>query len=59
MSTFWEKVAHSVYRMFSLYFDNVILVLFHFSFEVETLVLVASVPGHCLPFTIYFIVTQS
>ena len=30
----------------------VILVLYHFGFEGETLVLIASVPGHCLSFTV-------
>ena len=29
----------------------VILVILHFGFEGWTLVLIASVPGHCLPFT--------
>ena len=37
--------------MFSLYFDIVILVISHFGFEGWTLVLIASVPGHCLSFT--------
>ena len=37
--------------MLSLYFDIVILVISHFSFEGGTLVLVASDPGHCLSFT--------
>ena len=53
MATFWERAAHSVYRMFSLYFDIVILVISHFVFEGGTLVLIATVPGHCLPFTSY------
>ena len=48
MATFWERAAHSVYRMFSLYFDIVIVVISHFGFEGGTLVLIASVPGHCL-----------
>ena len=51
MATFWERAAHSVYRMLSLYFDIVILVIFHFGFEGGTLVLIALVPGHCLYFT--------
>ena len=34
--------------MFSLYFDIVILVISHFGFEGRTLILIASVPGHCL-----------
>ena len=44
MATFWERAAHSVYHMFSLYFD--------FGFECGTLVLIASFPGHCLHFTL-------
>ena len=39
--------------MFSLYFDIVILVISHFGFEGRTLILIASVPGHCLFFTFY------
>ena len=31
----------------------VILVISHFGFEGGTLVLIASVPGHCLSFTLY------
>ena len=27
VATFWERAAHSVYHMFSLYFDIVILVI--------------------------------
>ena len=34
--------------MFSLYY--VYLLFFHFGFEGGTLGLIASVPGHCLPF---------
>ena len=49
MTTFWEIAAHSVDRIFSF----VILVIFHFGFEVGTLVPIALVPGHCLPFTFY------
>ena len=41
MATFWERAAHSVYRMLSLYFDL-------FGFEGGTLVLIATIPGHCL-----------
>ena len=43
-----------VYSMFSLYFDLkkiVFLVISHIGFEGGTLVLIASVPGHCLLFT--------
>ena len=53
MATFLERAARSVYRMFSLYFDIVILVISHFDFEGGTLVLIASVPGHCLSLTFY------
>ena len=42
MAIFWERAAHSVYRMFCLNFIY---------FESGTLVLIASVPGHCLSFT--------
>ena len=48
MATVLERAAHSVYRMFFLYFDIVILAIFHFGFAGETLVLIASVIGHCL-----------
>ena len=43
VATFWERAAHLVNRMFSLYF--VILVISHFGFEGGTLVLIASAPG--------------
>ena len=49
MATSWEKAAHSVY---SLYFGIVILVISHFGFEGGTLVLIASVLGHCIDFTV-------
>ena len=45
---FGERAAHSVYRMFSFYFDIVIFVISHFGFEGGTFVLI--VPGHCLSF---------
>ena len=50
MATFWERVAHSVNRTYSLLclFDS------HFGFEGGTLVLIASVPAHCLPLIFYF-----
>ena len=54
MATFWERAAHLVYSMFSLYFD----IVFNFSyfppfgFKGETLVLIASLPGLCLSFTL-------
>ena len=53
MATFCERAAYSVYRMFSLYCDMILLVISHFNFEGRTLVLIASVPGHCLSFTFY------
>ena len=37
--------------MFSLYFDFVILEMSHFGFDGGTLVLIASLPCHCLSFT--------
>ena len=40
MATFWERAAHSVYRMCSLCFDIVILVFPHFGFEGGTLALI-------------------
>ena len=40
--------------MFPLYFDVLkVLVIFHFSFYGGTLVLIASFPGHCLPFFLF------
>ena len=53
MATFWKRAAHSVNRMFSLLCLSVALDVSHFGFEGRTLVLIASVPGHCLPFTFY------
>ena len=53
MTTFWERAAHSVYRMLSLLCLFVALGVSHFGFEGGTLVLIASVPGHCLHFTSY------
>ena len=50
MATFWDRAAHSVYCMFYLYFD-LILVISNFGFEGGTLVLIALVPGHCLSLT--------
>ena len=49
-------MAQSVNRMFSLLFLSVALVFSHFGFAGRTLVLIASVAGHCLPFT--FLSTQ-
>ena len=52
MATFWERATHSVYRMFSMYFDIVILVISHFGFKGGTLVLIALIPSHCCSFTL-------
>ena len=55
MATFWGENC-SVYRMFPLYFDFiVILVISHFGFEGGPLLLnlIASVLGHCLSFTFH------
>ena len=51
-ATFWERATHSVYCMFSVFELIVILVISHFGFEGRTLGLIASVPGHCLSFTL-------
>ena len=51
MATFWGRADRSVYHIFSLYFDIVILVISYFGFDGGTLVLIAPVPGNCLPFT--------
>ena len=40
-------------KMFKLVRKMTIIVLHLFGFETKTLVLVASVPGHCLPLTFY------
>ena len=50
VATFWERAAHSVNRMFTLLCLFVALIVSHFGFEGGTLVLIASVPDHCLPF---------
>ena len=44
VATFWERAAHSVDHMFSLYFDY----FSHFGFEVGIWVLIAPVPGLCI-----------
>ena len=41
--------------MFSLYFDLCNLSISHFGFEDGTLVLIASVPGHGLPFFLFWV----
>ena len=57
MATVLERAANSVNRVFSLLCIFVALVVSHFGFEGRTLVLIASVPSHCLPF--YLIHTVS
>ena len=55
VATFWERAAHSVYRSLCIltYQLIVILVISHFGSEGRALVLIESVPGHCLSFTFY------
>ena len=48
MATFWERAAHSVDHVFSLYSLFVDSVVSHFGFEGRILVLIELVPGHCL-----------
>ena len=49
----WERAAHLVNRVFSLLCLFKVPVVFLFGFEGRTLVLIASVHGHCLPFTFF------
>ena len=45
------RAAHLVNHMFSLYFDLItVIVISNFGFKGGTLVLIAPVPGYCLPF---------
>ena len=53
MASYRERTAHSVNRMFSLLCVFVALVVSHFGFDGWTLVLIASVPGHCQHFTFH------
>ena len=47
--TFSERAAHSVSRVFSLYFVYLFfLVISHFGFQSVIWILIASVPVHCL-----------
>ena len=55
MVTFWERAAH-VNRVFTLLCPFVALVVSHFGVKGRTLVLFASVPGHCLPCTFSLII---
>ena len=53
MATIWEIAGHSVDHMFSLHFEYfVILVISRFDFECWLLVLITSVPGLCIHFTL-------
>ena len=48
MATIWDRAAQSVYHILTYCnFSN----FPKFGFECGTLVLIASVPGHCLSFT--------
>ena len=50
MATFWERAILSVYLCFlNILYLFVILIASYFGFEVRTLVLIAQVPGQCLP----------
>ena len=55
MATFWERAAHSVGRVFSLYFFYFFFFFFfvisRFGFESGVLFLIAPVPVHCLRVT--------
>ena len=55
MATFWRfkklLIRFAIQYFLFVICLFVILVIFHFDFEDGTLVLNASVPGHCLPFT--------
>ena len=52
MATFWEKASHLVTNVLFVLCLFVLLFDFsHFGFEGEILILIATAPGHCLPFT--------
>ena len=51
MSMIKGNISIGFCHMFSLYLTMQSLVISHFGFEGGILVLIASVPGHCLPFT--------
>ena len=54
VAIFRERAAHLVYRLFSLLYIFVALVVCHLGFEGTILVLIAPDPFHCsLRFTIY------
>ena len=52
MATFSERAAHMLPCVLIVLCLYVILVISHYGFDGRTLVLMASVPGHCLPFTL-------
>ena len=49
MATFWERAAHSVNHIFSLFCVFVVLVVSHLGFEGGDLVLIVPAHGHCIP----------
>ena len=51
MAAFLETAAHLVDRVFSVLCLFVALVVFHFGFGSRALVLIVSVPCHCLHFS--------
>ena len=50
VATFWERAAHSINRMFYCIMSICNFGCFPFGFEGGSVVLVASAPGHDLPF---------
>ena len=52
MATVWERAAHSVDRIFSLYFDYLLFYLFSVLVLGRELVLLAPVPGYCILVTL-------
>ena len=51
VATFWKRAVYSANLVFSLLYLFVALIVSYFGFKDRTLVLIASVCGHCLPFT--------
>ena len=51
MTTFRESCSIGLPYVLFVFLLIVIVVISHFGFEGGTLVLIASVPGHCLTFT--------
>ena len=56
MGTLWERAAHSLNHVLSLLCLFIALVVSHFGFEGRTMALIASFPGHCLPFTFWILI---